>query len=149
MPAINACAGLAIDDSWRKSVALDHQPRPAVRQRRFDSFLRPLRMNGNIVAPASSDAKTETIASVDFGSTRAMRSCFSTPCSTNRTASDTACSNNSRKVVTRSSSIMADASGVAAAVRRSQSESRLLSGASRSGSGKRHPPGEADPCGSE
>src|ERR1019366_6723745 len=96
------------------------------------------------MAPARRDAKAETIASVVFGSTKAMRSCFWMPCSTNRRASDAACSNNSRKEVTRSSSTMAGASGMAAAVCRSQSESRSLSG-----SGKRHPPSETDPCGCE
>jgi len=99
------------------------------------------------------------IASVDFDRTSAMRSCFWMPCSTNRVASDAACANNSRKEVTRSfpvrsCSMTAGASGVAAAVLRSQSESRSpsaspLPGSGRSRSGKRHPPGKADPCGSE
>ena len=44
----DARAGLAIGDSRRETVALDHQPCGAVRQGCFDSFLRPLGMDGNI-----------------------------------------------------------------------------------------------------
>src|ERR1035437_6620096 len=84
------------------------------------------------------------IASVFLGSTKAMRSCFWMPCSTNRNASNAACSNNSRKDVIRSSSTMAGAPGVTAAARRSHSWSRSLSA-----SGKRHPPGKTYPRGCE
>ena len=128
----NAGSSVQIGDARWSAVAIDQQPRSALGQNRVDALPRPARMNGDIDGSGQQRGKDGNDGfgvlgqepgrcgrRVEFRVRRRRR------------ASDWACAKSSAKVVIRSSSTMATASGVAAALCRSHSCSRFGSGQAR------------------